>query len=65
MDGGQDNDALDRIESAIVRIERATAALTKRHNALKSRHAMLRAAMTESLNDLDALISGEQARGGA
>jgi hypothetical protein len=65
MDGGQDHDALDRIESAIARIERATAALANRHDALKSRHAVLREAVTESLSDLDALIAGEQLVGGA
>jgi hypothetical protein len=65
MDGGQDQDALDRIESAIARIERATAMLANRHDALRSRHAILREAVTESLSDLDALIAGEQTANGA
>jgi hypothetical protein len=65
MDGGQDQDALDRIESAIARIERATVILASRHDALRSRHAVLREAVTESLSDLDALIARQQATGDA
>lgn len=68
MNGGSFENALERIEAAVARIERASAAHLERaadrpsqsEQALADRHERLRAAVGQSLRQLDDLIAGQQ-----
>lgn len=65
MDGERSAQALTRIEAALARIEAAAraprpAGTEAELAALQGRHARLKAAVTESLEQLDALIEGAQ-----
>ena len=67
MSGDRSSRALARIEAALERIEAATrnrahrAASSDELADLRSRHERLRAAVTDSLAELDQLIEGAQA----
>ncbi len=65
MDGDPVNNALSRIERALARIEAAARAPAAAANAaelaaLRTRHDRLRAAVQDSLGQLDALIESAQ-----
>ncbi len=66
MSGDRNSRALARIEAALERIEAAarrgssSAAGSEELSDLRTRHANLRAAVTESLAELDQLIEGAQ-----
>lgn len=60
MTGGSVENALDRIEAAIVRIERAAARPAPADEALRARHERLRTAVTQSLRQLDDLLANQQ-----
>ena len=55
------DNALTRMEAALSRIERATQALPAHDSALAARHERLRAAVGESLRELDALLAEPEA----
>ena len=59
MDGDPTTKALSRIEAALARIE-AAAASAAELASLRARHNRLRAAVQDSLGQLDALIEGAQ-----
>ena len=51
--------ALGRIEAALNRIENAAGNLERPDNDLAERHARLRAAVQQSLQQLDTLLAGK------
>jgi len=59
MTGERTEQALTRIEAALARIERASSGVEASATAAAARHDALRAAVAETLHDLDILI-GEQ-----
>jgi hypothetical protein len=66
MSGDRTNRALARIEAALERIEAAARRRPEPVNAaelaeLQARHGRLRAAVTDSLAELDQLIAGAEA----
>ena len=66
MDGDRSKQAMARIDAALARIEAASAATRGPASgpelaALQSKHERLRAAVQESLGQLDQLIEGAQA----
>ena len=56
MDGDQAETAIARIEAALARIEAAAARRRDAQVDLAARHAALKAAVAETLGDLDDLI---------
>jgi capsule polysaccharide export protein KpsE/RkpR len=58
MEGASIENALARIEAALTRIENAASRAPTADHALAARHESLRAAVTQSLHQLDTLISG-------
>jgi uncharacterized membrane protein YccC len=58
MEGASIEKALGRIEAALTRIENAAARVPKADHELAARHERLRAAVTQSLQQLDALLAG-------
>jgi len=60
MDGGSIEKALDRIERALARLENAAARPNPAEQALRARHERLRAAVTQSLRQLDDLLASQQ-----
>ena len=66
MNGDRSNRALARIEAALTRIEAAAQRAPGQTGSdelarLQARHSALRAAVTDSLEQLDQLIEGAQA----
>jgi len=59
MDGGSIDQALNRIEAALARLENAAARPNPADEALRARHERLRAAVTQSLRQLDELLAGQ------
>lgn len=63
MNGASFDQALDRLEAAIARIERAAAqpatAPSPVDEALQARHERLRAAVSQSLRQLDELLASQ------
>jgi hypothetical protein len=60
MDPGSIDKALERIESALARIEGAVARRDSDDAGLRSRHENLKAAVNQSLAQLDKLIDGQR-----
>jgi hypothetical protein len=60
MEGASMKTALERIEAALTRIENAASREPISQGELAERHARLRAAVTQSLQQLDDLLSGQQ-----
>ena len=56
MSAGNIDNALSRIDTALARIERASARTPTTDGDLAVRHARLRAAVGDSLRELDALL---------
>ena len=56
MDGDQAETAIARIEAALARIEAAAARRQHAQADLAARHAALKAAVAETLGDLDDMI---------
>jgi len=61
MTGERTEQALARIQAALARIEQATPRAEAASRAVAERHEHLRAAVAETLRDLDILI-GDKAR---
>jgi uncharacterized membrane protein YccC len=59
MEGASIENALDRIEAALTRIEQAASRAPATDPQLAARHERLRAAVTQSLQQLDALLAGQ------
>jgi hypothetical protein len=60
MDGASIEKALARIEAALTRIENAASRVPNANDELADRHARLRAAVTQSLEQLDRLLAGHR-----
>jgi hypothetical protein len=60
MEGASIEKALGRIEAALTRIENAAARPTASDRELAARHERLRAAVSQSLNQLDRLLAEHQ-----
>jgi hypothetical protein len=58
MEGASIDKALGRIEAALTRIENAASRTEMQDQDLAERHDRLRAAVTQSLQQLDTLLSG-------
>jgi hypothetical protein len=58
MEGASVDHALDRIEAALIRLEEAASRAPKPDQALVDRHDALRAAVSDSLRQLDDLLDG-------
>ena len=58
MTGGPAESTLARIDAALTRIEHAVDRVESDREAAARRHAQLRAAVSESLAQLDALLAG-------
>lgn len=61
MEGHPAEPALSRIESALARIEAATARMNRSDGDLPARHEALRGAVSDTLQQLDALIGSQKA----
>ena len=59
MEGASIEIALGRIEAALTRIENAADRFTVQDQELAERHDRLRSAVTQSLQQLDTLLSGQ------
>jgi hypothetical protein len=59
MAGNDTENAIARIEAALARIEAAAQRRPSAPGDLEARHERLRAAVTQSLSQLDALIAGQ------
>jgi hypothetical protein len=57
MEGASIEKALARIEAALTRIENAASHVPNANDELADRHARLRAAVTQSLAQLDRLLA--------
>jgi hypothetical protein len=60
MEGASIEKALERIEAALTRIENAASSVSIPNDELAERHARLRAAVAQSLQQLDGLLAGQQ-----
>ena len=60
MSGGQAENAIARIEAALVRIEQASARLVSERHELGARHVRLKQAVSRSLAEMDRLIAEAQ-----
>ena len=59
MDSGSFESALDRIDVALARLDQAAARLSSEDPGLRDRHDKLKASVSQTLEQLDALISGQ------
>ncbi|MBV1918237.1 MAG: hypothetical protein KUG65_09285 [Sphingomonadaceae bacterium] len=59
MDGGSFESALDRIDVALARLEQAAAKLSSEDPGLRDRHDKLKTSVSQTLEQLDVLISGQ------
>lgn len=59
MTGGLAENALARIDAALARIEHSMDRIEAERDASSRRHARLRAAVSETLEQLDGLIAGQ------
>jgi hypothetical protein len=60
MEGASIELALDRIEAALARIENAASRDATSQDYLAERHQRLRAAVAQSLRQLDGLLGGQR-----
>jgi hypothetical protein len=60
MEGASIELALDRIEAALARIENAASRDATSQDDLAERHQRLRAAVAQSLRQLDGLLGGQR-----
>jgi hypothetical protein len=60
MDAANCENALERIEAALIRIENAADRPAAAAEDLRARHERLRVAVTQSLRQLDELLAGQQ-----
>ena len=60
MEGASIEKALGRIEAALTRIETAASQTAMQDEGLAERHDRLRAAVTQSLQQLDRLLAEQQ-----
>ena len=60
MTGERTETALARVDAALARIEQASARIASRTGTLARRHDHLRAAVAQTLHDLDLLIAEQE-----